>query len=444
MCSQEKNMPTIRAIPGRRNILKDEFLLSGNPFRISEIYNIDEPGTYEPLMYGKQYDEFYEKFFLTPLTKERNRQIIGAIWSDYSANRLGKGYGKSMIMAEESKRINRDLGASELGRRGISKEDIAANPFVSGYCSFKEASEVKSFPAALLEAVAFILRSEHALFTTVHQALRQRIKERIDPDPDYETEAIRTALEAEIRKYQSLAVQLTHKEVRAFIEHLCSDDTTVLIARMGDIGPRIKAAQGFNFVHIFNVFLRLAGVEYVAYFIDQIENFAKYARRQDQNIRILRESICETAPTREMASFIFQMHIEAQHAIEDWWDNIQHLPSLDQKKKINATRIVDLKGLTSKKEARLLAEKYLFDYRISDAKESRPLHPFSEDIIEQVRRSESGNPRQFLQKLGAILDNAERDGRVKLDLAYVQPLLEEIPEAIDSDEEDEEYANTER
>jgi hypothetical protein len=442
--SGEKYMPVIRAVPGRRNVLRDEFMLSENPFRISEIYNIDEPGTYEPLMYGKQYEEFYEKFFVAPLTKDKNRQMIGAIWSDYSANRLGKGYGKSMIMAEESKRINRDLGASQLRRIGISAEDIALNPFVSGYCSFKEASEVKSFPAALLEAVTFILRSDHEHFVTVHQALRQRISERINLEPGSEGESIRQALETEIRKYRSLGVQLTHKEVRAFIDHLCSDDTALLISRIGEIGPRIKAAQGFNFVHIFNAFLRLAGVEYVVYFIDQIENFAKYARRQDQNIRILRESICETAPTREMASFIFQMHIQAQHAIEDWWDNIEHLPSLDQKKKINSTRIVDLKGLNNKREARLLAEKYLSDHRISGAKQISPLHPFSEDIIEQVRRSESGNPRQFLQKLGAILDHAERDGRVKLDLAYVQPLLEEIPEGIDSVEEDEEYVNTER
>jgi hypothetical protein len=60
----------------------------------------------------------------------------------------------------------------------------------------------------------------------------------------------------------------------------------------------------------------LAAIEYVTYFVGQIENFAKYARRQVQNIRILRESIFETAPTRDMASFVFQMHIEAQHAIE--------------------------------------------------------------------------------------------------------------------------------
>jgi hypothetical protein len=145
-----------------------------------------------------------------------------------------------------------------------------------------------------------------------------------------------------------------------------------------------------------------------------------------------------------MASFVFQMHVEAQHLIEDWWDNIQHLPSLDAKKRINSTRIVELQGLRTKKEAILLLEKYLADKRTPGAKVPHALHPFNEDIIEAVRRSESGNPRQFLQTIAGIIDSAIRDKRSKLDLSYVQPLLEDIPEAFVTEEEDEEYSNVER
>jgi hypothetical protein len=145
-----------------------------------------------------------------------------------------------------------------------------------------------------------------------------------------------------------------------------------------------------------------------------------------------------------MASFIFQMHVQAQDAIEDWWDNIEHLPSLDAKKRINSTRIVELKGLMNKKEAVVLAQKYMDAKRVPGFKSPHPLHPLNEDIIEEVRRSQAGNPRKFLEQLGAILKQAEADKRSKLDLAYVQPLLEEIPEAITQDEEEEEYSNVER
>lgn len=424
--------------------MREDFGFVQNPYRNVDMYNLDSPGTYEPLMYGKQYEEFYTKFFLNPLSKESNRQLVGAVWSTYAANRLGKGYGKSKLMAEESKEINNDFGASKLRQFGVGKKDVDSNPFVSGYCTFKQASEVKSFPAALLEAVAFILRCDHVDSKTVHEALRKRICERIDAEEGYEGEAIRQELERAIRRYRSLTLQLTHREVKSFIELLCSDDTDALIRRMSEIGPRIRASQGFNFVHIFNVFLRLAGVEYVCYFVDQIENFAKYARRQDENIRILREAMCETAPTCDMASFVFQMHIEAQHAIEDWWENIEHLPSLDAKTRINGMRIVDLQGLASKKEAILLAQKYHAESRVPGFKAPHQLHPFNQDIIEEVRRHESGNPRQFLRKLEAILDQADNDRRTKIDLSYVQPFLEDIPEAIGTEEEDDEFSNVER
>jgi hypothetical protein len=437
-------MPTIDR-PGRRNIWRDDWGLLETPFRVSAIHDPDNPDPYEKAMYGEQYEEFYEKFFLNPLQKETNRQVIGAVWSTYEANRLGKGNGKSMLMDRESTSINKDLGASKLREFGVSEASIAENPFVAGFCTFKKSNEVNSFPAAILEAVKYILGSEYGDdHNTVHKELRRRICERIDAEEGFEGTSIRRHLERRLRGYQTLGLQLTHKKVKEFIDGLCDEDTAQLRAAVDEIGPRIKASQGFHFVHIFNTFLRLAGVEYVVYFVDQIENFAKYTNKKDRDIRVLREAICETSPTHEMASFIFQMHVQAQEVIEDWWENIEHLPSLDPKKRINSTRIVDLKGLDTKREAVVLAEKYLDSKRVPGFTPPRPLHPFNEDIIEEVRRSQAGNPRKFLEQLGAILDQAVADNRSKLDLAYVQPLLEEIPEAITQDQEDEEYSNVER
>jgi hypothetical protein len=141
--------------------MRDDWGLLENPYRISAIYSPDKPDPYEKAMYGEQYQEFYEKFFLHPLEKETNRQVIGAVWSTYEANRLGKGYGKSMLMDQESKSINADLGASKLREFGVDEASVAENPFVAGYCTFKKSKEVNSFPAAILEAVKSILGSEY-------------------------------------------------------------------------------------------------------------------------------------------------------------------------------------------------------------------------------------------------------------------------------------------
>jgi hypothetical protein len=253
------------------------------------------------------------------------------------------------------------------------------------------------------------------------------------------------ALQKELRKFRSLNVQLTHATIERFMQKLCHDDTEELVNFIRhEIGPRIKTSQGFNFVHIFNVFLTLAGVAYVVYFVDQIENFARFARNQERDLKILRESMCQTSPTDSVASFVFQMHVHALQEIEDWWDNIEHLPSLDPKKPINGTRIVDLQGLTNHQEAAILAARYLADNRVAGAKVTQELHPFDQDIVEAVRQAVNGNPRRFLEKLGAILDNAVLNQRKKIDLAFVTPLLDEDSEGITSTEENDDLVNPER
>jgi hypothetical protein len=414
----------LRTKTGETDILGD-FVLQENPFRGSAIYNVDEPErVYVRAMYGKQLDEFYRKFFILPLTKDSNKQAIGAVWSSHAGDAWGKGFGKSMLMAEESRCINADFGAEMLRTMEAEDEDIDTNPVLAGYCTFDESKEVKSFPAALLDAVVFILDSPHG-DTTVHAELRRRILERVEHEPGYESEAIQRALLADLKKYKGLNVQLGHRALTGFMERLAHHDTQDLLnyVRHEGIGPRIKAAQGLTYVHVFNAFVSLAGIVYVAYFIDQIENFAKWQKKnQDRSIKVLREAMCQTSPTAQMASFVFQMHIAAQRAIEDWW-NSEHLPSLDYNKAVNSTRVVDLKGLTTCEEAADLAVAYLEKKRPPGKTPPAPLHPFSDEIIEAVRVSVGGNPRKFLERLGDVVEHAVTKKEKRIDLSFIQSLL---------------------
>jgi hypothetical protein len=406
---------------GPRNVMEEDFLLRENPFRISAMYNLDSAGSYEPKMYGERYEEFCEKFFLRPLMRGTNKQVIGAIWSSQSASDW-RGFGKSMLMAEESKKICRDFGASLLRSHHVKDEDIVANPVLAGYCTFDQAKGVKTFASAVLDAVTFILERSFG-DGTVHQELRRRIAAKADADEGYESEAVRQSLRDKLRSYRGLNVQLNHKTLECFIDLLCGTDTQTLASFIrNEIGPRVKSDQGFNFVHVFNAYALLAGIVSITYFVDQIENFAKWARNQDREIKVLRESMCQTSPTAEMASFVFQMHIGALQEIEGWWTT-EHLPSLDFGIPINRTRTIDLKGLQTKEEAEALAARYLGDFRLDNAAATDPLHPFPKEVIALVRDATRGNPRKFLETLGNILDHAVADGQQIIDLVFVQPLL---------------------
>lgn len=427
---------------GPRNVMEKDFLLRENPFRIAAMYNVDSAGPYEAKMYGEQYEEFCEKFFLRPLMRGTNKQVVGAIWSSQSASDW-RGFGKSMLMAEESKKICQDFGASLLRNHHVQEEDIAANPMLAGYCTFDQAKGVKTFASAVLDAVAFIL--ERPLGDgTVHQELRRRIAAKADADEGFEEEAVRQSLRDKLRSYRGLNVQLSHKTLERFIDLLCATDTQALASFIrNEIGPRVKSDQGFNFVHIFNAYALLAGIVSITYFVDQIENFAKWARNQDREIKVLRESMCQTSPTAEMASFVFQMHLGALQEIDSWWMT-EHLPSLDFGVPINRTRTIDLKGLQTKEEAETLAARYLRDFRLDNAGTTDPLHPFPKEVIAFVRDATRGNPRKFLETLGNILDHAVAEAQQTIDLVFVEPLLATDDQGGADDTGEDDLENVER
>ena len=419
----------------RPNLMQKSFLLRENPFRISAIYNPDNPGTYEPKMYGKQYDEFYEKFFIQPLNRGKNKQVIGAIWSSQSETDW-RGFGKSMLMSEESKQLCSDFGASMLAKRGVHNSAIVENPVLAGYCTFDQAKDVKTFASALLDAVAFMLEQPHGTWT-VHQELRNRISNDHDGEEGYEGETVRRALQDKLRKFATLNVQLNHKTLDKFINLLASNHTADLTSLIrNEIGPRVRANQGFNFVHVFNAYAALAGIVSITYFVDQIENFAKWARNQDREIKVLRESMCQTSPTAEIASFIFQMHIAALEEVENWWV-AEHLPSLDFEVPLNRTRTINLKGLQTTEEAIALAKRYLEDFRVDEETPTDGLHPFPAEVVAVVRDAAKGNPRKFLEILGQILDHAIAGRQSNIDLLLVEPLLgEDYQDGSDEDGED--------
>lgn len=426
----------------RPNLMQKSFMLQENPFRISAIYNPDNPGTYEPKMYGKQYDEFYEKFFIQPLNRGRNKQVIGAIWSSQSETDW-RGFGKSMLMSEESKKLCSDFGASMLAERGVHDDAIAEHPVLAGYCTFDQAKDVKTFASALLDAVAFMLEQPHREWT-VHRELRSRVLNDHDREEGYEGETVRRALRNKLGEYATLNVQLNHRTLDKFISLLASNHTADLTSFIrNEIGPRIKANQGFNFVHVFNAYAALAGIVSITYFVDQIENFAKWARNQDREIKVLRESMCQTSPTAEIASFIFQMHITALEEIENWWV-AEHLPSLDFEVPLNRTRTINLKGLQTTEEAIALAKRYLKDFRVDNETPTDGLHPFPVEVVAVVRDAAKGNPRKFLEILGQILDYAVAEQQSNIDLLLVEPLLGEDYQDDAGEDEEDDLENVER
>src|SRR5579872_2458660 len=111
--------------------LETKYGLLKNPFPGNATYGEDSQVVYVPEMFGDQRREFLRKFILAPL--ENGQPLIGAVWSVVPGDPEARGFGKSTLMGEEAKLINRDLGLNTLLTLGVSEEDARANPILAGY-----------------------------------------------------------------------------------------------------------------------------------------------------------------------------------------------------------------------------------------------------------------------------------------------------------------------
>ena len=154
-----------------KSYYETQYGLRRNPFPSQATYGEDTEIIYVPEMYGVQRDEFLRKFILAPL--ENGQPLIGAVWSVSSGDPMARGFGKSTLMAEEAKQINRDFGKSTLLSLGVLDEDANANPVLAGYASFvaKAYGGILSIDSAAFQLARFILRSHDYTGISTHTCL---------------------------------------------------------------------------------------------------------------------------------------------------------------------------------------------------------------------------------------------------------------------------------
>ena len=87
-----------------------------------------------------------------------------------------RGFGKSTLMGEEAKLINRDFGRRTLVHLDVSEDDAQANPILCSYVSFNTKAQggIANIDAAAFHLVRFMLRQDHEGGYSIHQTLRER------------------------------------------------------------------------------------------------------------------------------------------------------------------------------------------------------------------------------------------------------------------------------
>src|SRR5713101_8050044 len=151
--------------------------LNGNPFSGKATYAEDHQTVYVPEMFGAQRDEFLQKFVVAPL--ENGQPLMGAVWSVVPGDPKARGFGKSTLMGEEAKLINKDFGLSTLKDLGVAEKDAKDYPILTSYVSFnaKANAGIANIDAAGFHLVRFLLR-----YGDTHSRLRERAAARLIKD----------------------------------------------------------------------------------------------------------------------------------------------------------------------------------------------------------------------------------------------------------------------
>ena len=411
-----------------KSYLETKYGLLRNPFPGNATYGEDSQLVYVPEMFGDQRREFLRKFVLAPL--ENGQPMIGAVWSVVPGDPEARGFGKSTLMGEEAKLINRDFGRKTLAYLGVSEDEACANPILASYVSFNTKAQggIANIDAAAFHLTRFMLRQDHEGGASVHQTLRElaaaKLMEKGQASAGAETDAI---VQAVRERFQKLAVTIDIRNLLDdYLHHLASPDTEALQRFLAeDVGTWHHDRNGLKYLQIFVAFAELAGIEHLTFFVDQVEDFTSQAgaAKLQKYVKIIRDALIETEPFASRASFVFQYHPDAYERMRDAWLH-EDLRSLAWDEPLNAPYVVVLTGLQTFESARLLADKCLNHPLVVTPTRSPGIHPFTNGGLELVWEATKPRPRWFLRVLHDLLQLG-KDGHVDpIDESFIKLKLE--------------------
>jgi hypothetical protein len=319
---------------------------------------------------------------------------------------------------------------------GTSEEDAATNPTLASYVSFnaKAHEGINNIDAAAFHLVRFLLRGTPVSGVSTHQRLRElavaRLVQQGKAPTGEETGAIVSAVKERFRR---LAVTIDIRNLlEDYLFHLASSDTEMLDVFLSDsVSAWHHNRNGLKYLQIFVVFAELAGIEHIAFFIDQVEDFTAQAgpAKIQKNVKIIRDALLESEPFRSRASFIFQFHPSAYHKLRDAWAH-EDLRDLSYDTPLNSPFVVLLKGLEKFDAAILLAERCLNNPAVALASRAGAgVKPFTESALRVVWEATKPRPRWYLRALHDLLLVGSQDRASVLDGAFVEPKLKDVVEA---------------
>jgi len=397
--------------------MEEAWKLDKNPFPAEAIrvQNAEQP--YSESVFPEETKEFRQKFIRGGI---RGGQSIGFLWSQ--GVRSDTGFGKTTLMQEVSREINKDLGAKTLEKSGAKK---AGQPAIAAaFANLNNLNATGLYPV-LFNAVIDLATTPGAGTKSVFDKARMRIIDELGSD---DADAI-----AEHVREVWTSIGGTSGPLRAELVHaFAKGGGKQLKAELASVSATARLRNGLQYLDFALAVLAGAKIVHLFLMVDQLEDLATNrsiaAPKRSREIGRIRD-LLESATYATRLHMIFTFHNRAAQVLDRYWEE-NRLPPFEVSSS-NTSAVVVLGGLKDVEQAKELLRVYLEEARIDDTEDD--LLPFEPAAVEVLREVADGRPGVLLSRARELLNAAAEQELPKISGRFARQYFENEAPTNDSD-----------
>lgn len=380
--------------------MEEAWNLGDNPFPAEAIHVENTP--YCPTVFDEESQEFRRKLIRGSVRGSLN---VGFLWSQGA--QADTGFGKTTLMRQITKEINRDLGVDTLTKAGVRAEKQAL--IAAAYSNLNNLNASGLYPV-LFNAVLNLAEPTPDAGAVLDQ-VRARIVQELGTDDANQIfrHLINTWL-----GICGTAPPLRPEVVSAF----ASGGALGVKAALGTVSATARLRNGLHYLDFALAALAAAGVNHLYLMIDQLEDLATTrsitAAKRSREIGRIRDML-EGPPYVNRVHFVLTFHNRAAQVLERFWEE-NRLPRFEISLS-NIASVVVLRGLKDDDQVAALLRVYLEEEREDPVEDD--LLPFEPGAVTVLREVSDGRVGILLNRARELFNfAAERgDPRITGDLA---------------------------
>ena len=369
--------------------MEEAWNLDDNPFPAEAIHVENTP--YCPTVFDEESQEFRRKLIRGSVRGSVN---VGFLWSQGA--QADTGFGKTTLMREITKEINRDLGIDTLTKAGVRPEKRAL--IAAAYSNLNNLNASGLYPV-LFNAVLDLAAPAN---DSVLDQVRARIVQ--DLGTDDITQIARHVNDTWLR-ICGTAPPLRPEVVSAF----ASGGARGVKAALGTVSATARLRNGLHYLDFALAALSAAGVDHLYLMIDQLEDLATTrtitAAKRSREVGRIRDML-EGPPYVNRVHFILTFHNRAAQVLERFWEE-NRLPPFEISPS-NIASVVVLRGLKDDAQVSDLLRVYLEEQREGPVDDD--LLPFESGAVTVLREVSDGRVGVLLNRARELFNFAAERG----------------------------------